>query len=1068
MMGIRRSMGRFISIMLIVALGVAFYSGIKASEPDIRLSLDQYYDRTKLLDIRVQGTLGLTDDDLDAIRALDGVQTAEPAKTVDVLYDLNDSQDVLHFSTMGTDMDLVEATEGTLPTKENECALDASFAEHNGIKVGDKLTVYLDPDSTSTTNSSDKEDNPEDKTEDSDDILSESTDILDTLATDTFTVTALASSPMYVSFSRGSSQVGQGEVNAFVFVPESAFVTDVYTEINIIAEGSAEQTAYTTGYDDIVATLEDTVKGIEDERNDARYDETAGDAQRKIDDAKEEISDNLLTLEDNRIKLLDSQKEIDDSTKELEDSAKELEDNKAAYESGKTEADSQLAAALDKLNSSQAQLDAEEQQLANVKLLIDAGQTDYQAQYDAGMAALEQGRTELQSGYDSYYSQKASTEAELAENESKLDDAEKKLADGKKKIEDGQKEIDDGWAEIYDGYEEIAEGRVEILNNQLKVNDIEYPEWYVTDRDDLPQYTQCGDNADSVGAIGNVFPVIFFLVAALISLTTMTRMVEEERSQIGILSALGYRKPTIIGQYLLYAALATCFGCIAGVFIGEKIFPFVIVYSYQIMTPYATDIVIPYMADFGIAASVAALACTMVATLWACFSELTSKPAALMRPVPPQNGKRILLERITPFWKRLSFSNKSTFRNLFRYKKRFLMTVLGIGGCMGIMLVGFGIKNSIEEIADLQYGEIQHYQGTIIYDDDSAKKELDRYLKSFDTSQIGSSTEESGKNNSSGTDEAATTEANGTNNGSGSDGALSYGTISLESVDGSGDGSDRSYSCYIFVPQDQAEISDFVTLRTRKGHEPLTLSDDGAIVTEKIASMLDLSVGDYITLTKDNKDYKVKISAITEQYLYHYVYMTDSCYKATFGKEPDYNAVVYKTSSSKESEYKQVGEGALGIDGVVRVSYASATRSQLDSMLSALDLVIVVLVVAAGMLAFVVIFNLNNININERKRELATLKVLGFHDMEVAMYIYRENIWLTLDGCIAGCFIGNLLHRFIITTVEIDTCMFGRSIAPESYVYCAVLTALFAVIVNVIMFFKLRKIDMIESLKSAE
>ena len=1004
-MEIRRSMGRFVSIMLIVALGVAFYSGIKASEPDIRLSLDQYYDRTKLFDIRVQGTLGLTDDDLEAIRALDNVETAEPAKTVDVLYNLNDSQDVFHFSTMGTDMDLVEVTEGVLPTKKNECAIDASFAEHNGIKVGDKLTVYMDSD--------------------------DDEDILDTLATDTFTVTALASSSMYASFSRGSSQVGQGEVNAFVFVPDSAFVTDVYTEINIIAKESKEQTAYTTGYADVVASLEAEVKGIEDERNDARYDETAGDAQRKNDDAKDELSDNLLTLEDNRIKLLDSQKEIDDSIKKLEDSTKELENNKSAYESGKAEADSQLAAALEKLDSSKAQLDAQEQQLANVKLLIDAGQTDYQAQYDAGMAAIAQGRTELQSGYDSYYAQKASTEAELAENKAKLDDAAKQLDDGKKKIEDGQKEINDGWAEIYDGYEEIAEGRVEILNNQLEVNDIEYPEWYVTDRDDLPQYTQCGDNADSVGAIGNVFPVIFFLVAALISLTTMTRMVEENRSQIGILSALGYRKPTIIGQYLMHAALATCFGCIAGVFIGEKIFPFVIVYSYQIMTPYATDIVIPYMAGFGITASIAALACTMVATLWACYGELMSKPAALMRPVPPQNGKRILLERITPFWKRLSFSNKSTFRNLFRYKKRFMMTVLGIGGCMGIMLVGFGIKNSIEEIADLQYGEIQHYQGTIIYDDDTAKKEVDRYLKSYDD-------------------------------------GTSYGTISLESVDGSENGSDRSYSCYVFVPEDRAEISDFVTLRTRNGHEPLTLSDDGAVVTEKLANMLDLSVGDYITLTKDNKNYKVKISAITEQYLYHYVYMTDSCYKATFGNEPDYNAVIYKTSSSEESDYKKVGEGALGIDGVVRVSYASATRSQLDSMLSALDLVIVVLVVAAGMLAFVVIFNLNNININERKRELATLKVLGFHDMEVAMYIYRENIWLTLDGCVAGCFIGNLLHRFIITTVEIDTCMFGRSIAPESYVYCAILTALFAVIVNVIMFFKLRQIDMIESLKSAE
>lgn len=1046
---IRSSRGRFFSIMFIAAMGVSFLSGIKAAEPDMRASLDNYYDRTKLFDVRVQGTLGLTDDDLKAIEALPGAEHVEAVRTQDVLYDLNGSQNVLRFTSLYKDMNIVNVENGRLPEKKDECAIDAMYAERENVKIGTKLKIYLDnEDSDESTDSKDADSrDTAGKSKDSDNTDSDSTgsdsadstDIEDVLATDTFTVTGIVSSPTCISFSRGSSMIGQGEVSANVYAIPEAFTGEEYTQIDIAVAGAKDETAYTDEYQNVVDKFKDEVSGIEDARCKIRYDETAGDAQRKIDDAQKELDDNTKTIEENKKKLDDSQQEYDDGVKELEE-------NRKSFEDGKKSAESQL----------------------------------------------EAGRAQLTAGTSEYEAQKAATESKLAENQKKLDDAQKTLDDAKEKIADGRKELEDA-------EDKITDAKAEIADNQKKVDDIEYPEWYVTDRDDLPEYTQCGDNSKSIGAIGNVFPVIFFLVAALIALTTMTRMVEEERTQIGVLSALGYSKRTIIGKYIMYALLATSAGCVLGVLAGEKVFPFVIIYSYQIMNPYAKDIVIPYRLSYGLIASTAAVGCILAATLWACVNELTAVPAALMRPLSPTSGKRMILERIKPFWSKMSFSKKSTFRNLFRYKKRLFMTIFGIGGCMALMLVGFGIKDSISGIADLQYKDIQHYQGTIIYDDEKAGDDVRTYMK--DQKDVSS------------------------------------GTIMFKSI--SAGSTSLKHDCYLYVPQDADSLGDFVTLRTRIGHTPISLSDnlttsghesdknekedsgsnvssktadsatadggaadsttadsktadgaitdsttadgktadgtitentttDGAVITEKLADMTGLKAGDTLTIVIDKKEYDVKVAAITENYLYHYVYMSRECYKDTFGEEPEDNAVVYKTSSTEENAYKAVGKKTLGIDGVLHVTYASATKSQLDNMLSALDAVIVVLVVAAGMLAFVVIYNLNNININERQRELATLKVLGFYNNEVAVYIYRENIWLTLAGCVAGCFLGKILHTFIIQTVEIDTCMFGRIIELRSYIYSTLFTVAFAVIVNLVMYFKLKQIDMIASLKSAE
>ena len=996
-MEIKKSLNRFLSIMFIVAMGVSFFAGIRASEPDLRLSLDKYYDEHDLLDVRILSTMGLTDDDLAAILSLDEVKSAEATNTIDVLYDLDGNQKILKFISIYDTMNKSDLEQGSFPTKGNECVLDNTFAERNNLKIGDTIKIYLD---SSLEEDGDK--------------------LSDTLKYDSYTITGFVSSSLYLAFQRGSSQIGQGEVSAFVFVPKSSFCCDYYSQIDIIADGSKEQTAYTTGYNDIVDNLKSVIESdVEDAQIQSRYDFIVSNAQVKVDDAKTELAKNQADLDN-------ATKELSDNKAKLEESKVTLSEKKKEYEDGKITAQNQIASAKDQLSAAEAQLDEQSASLDNLKLLIDSGQVQYQEQYNLSAAQLDAARQELEAKKTELSAKEASTNKTLSESKAQLDEADQEIADNEQKLLDAQDEIDSA-------NEKIADGQSKIDDAQKEVDDIEYPKWYINDRNDLPQYEQLGNNADSMKALGGVFPVIFFLVAALISLTTMTRMVEDERTQIGVLSALGYTKGKIAAKYLWYAGLATLMGSLLGGLIGEKLFPFVIIYAYQIMNPYVTDIVIPYHLSYWIMATVAAYACTMIATFSACFAELSSKPSMLMRPAPPKNGKRILLERITFLWKRFSFSTKSSLRNIFRYKRRFFMTVLGIGGCMALMLVGFGIRDSILEIVDIQYNELQQYDGMIHFDGEAA--------------------------------DASTVSDNISSYLSSKENVDYYTGVYMESL--TGGNSKGKMDCYLFVPDSTTELSNLIVFRTRVGHESLTLDDSGVIISEKLAKTLDITPGDTMTLTVDNEPYEVTVSGITEHYMYHYVYMTKAYYSKIFGKDSSDNTIIYLAGHNAD-DYKSVGEGALDIDGVLNVTYSSSTRSQLENMLTSLNLVIVVLVIAAGMLAFVVIYNLNNISINERIRELATLKVLGFYNGEVAFYIYRENIILTAIGCLFGILFGKLLHSYTITTVEIDSFMFGRNINPVSYLYSTLFTILFAIIVNFVMYFKIKRIDMIESLKNLE
>ena len=1347
-MEIRKSKSRFISILLIVALGVAFFSGIQASSPDMRYSGDAYYDESSLMDIKVVGTMGLTSDDVSSIESIDGIESAEGAWSTDVMCGEGQKQKVLHIESINDAVNKLDVQEGRLPEKSGEIFLDSTFASANEYKVGDKVALREDGDST-------------------------------LLVTAEYTVVGTGRSPLYISFNRGNTTLGTGEVNGFGYVLPEDFDQEIYTQIYVTVHGAKGLTSYTDGYENLIAKIKGRVENIADDRCQIRLaavkadaQEEIDDAQKKLDDGKKEADEKLADakeeldkgekdledgrkeyedgksqLEDAKTELADGKKQLEDAKTELADGKTQLEDAKAQLADGKsqlesaksqlsssksqldtarsqlddgwsqvnaakaqladgqaqldsaqkqvtsglaeleenqktldenkakladgkaqlevgeqqleaakqtlttkqseldqskaeitagqqqiestrtqlnaqkqqitdglsqvsvgeaqlqegisalesakaqlTELQSQLAtvrasynaalenpdasqeeidilaaqvsaleeqevavtqqiqaseaqiesqrqqlaatrselesglaavedglsqlsqkeselnAGLEQITAGQAQIDAgwiqiqeQENTLAASKAEIEAGEQELekgqkqlkaakkklskaqkeidsnaetlaagQAELDANVAKLNDSEAQYASGLEQYHSgarqiaeneaKLTSGEQEIAENEAKLADGEKEIADNEKKLADGEKEITDNEKKLQDavkdlkkGEKDLADGKKEyedakkdaedeIAENQQKLDDakkeledLEMPEWMVTDREELPEYTDYGDNADRLRNIGQVFPVIFFLVAALISLTTMTRMVEEQRTQIGTLKALGYKKSAIAAKYICYAFFATLLGSVLGMLIGEKIIPYIIITAYGIMYHnVANTISIDYQPGFALIASTASVVCTVGATLFASGKELQETPASLMRPPAPKEGKRVLLERLTFIWKHLSFSWKSTIRNLFRYKKRLIMTVFGIAGSMGLMLVGFGIQDSISDIAAIQYRELQHYDGMVIEDSDATEEEhaeLFEYMK--ENEQI-----------------------------------AHCNRVQMTKI--SAPKGSSNISIYLFVPESLSEFARDVTLKNRITGETYELTDEGAAISEKTASLLGLKVGDMIPLKKGDKEYKVRVAVITENYMSHYLYMTPRVYEQTFGEMPEYENIVFTMQEDCKDDLEMAGTRILANPGALSISYTSSLASQVDRMLSTLDAVILVLIVSAGMLAFVVLYNLNNINITERQRELATLKVLGFYDGEVSQYVLRENVILTVLGIMFGAVFGILIHRYVITTVEVDAVMFGRNIKPLSFLYSGILTSIFSIVVNGVMHFKLKTIDMVESLKSVE
>ena len=717
-------------------------------------------------------------------------------------------------------------------------------------------------------------------------------------------------------------------------------------------------------------------------------------AKGELEVEKQEAQARLAEIEKKRAELSDGQKALELEEADLQEKEayfaesiapvkEKLEKQKHQWEAGVQELEAGKGALAKAKEETEAQFASGEQQIAATQSKLRSSE----AELSTAASQIASGKSQIQSAKNT-----------IAQKERELTEAETELADGRKELDKGRKEYESQKA---DAESRLADAQSQINDARSDVEKLDEQIWYVNDRDILAEYTSYGENADRMRAIGEVFPELFFLVAALISLTTMTRMVEEERTQIGTMKALGYGKGAIAGKYLMYAFLATMGGSVFGVLIGEKVFPYIIIYSYQIMYTHLPHIVVPYQWNYAAMATAAALACTLLATL---------------------------------YWRHLSFTWKSSVRNLFRYKKRFFMTIAGIGGCMALMVVGFGLRDSIMCIGTIQYQELQVYDGMVYLSNSVTDEEIRTIMNTMD---------EMGK-----MDRYMEME------------------MMKEPIAASADG--KTEDVYLCVPEDKDMVDEFMTFRDRTSGEIYHLTDDGVILTEKMAKTLDVSRGDPIYIGVDGEEKEVTVTDICENYMEHYVYMTAELYEELYGEEPGYNSILFDLKNASDKEISDAGETLLKYDGVMNVTYTNNIEDQLNTMLESLNLVIVVLIISAGLLAFVVLYNLNNINITERRRELATLKVLGFYDAEVSSYVYRENIMLTLFSIVIGIGLGAVLHRFVITTVEVDAVMFGRVVNWRSYLYSALFTVGFSLFVNWVMYYKLKKIDMVESLKSVE
>ena len=1182
---IKRTFPRFLSLFLMSALGVSFFSGVRASMPDMLSTTDRYLDGTGLFDLQAVSTMGLQEEDLEAVLDTKGVEDAELSYSADVLCDSEGEQYVVHLMAK-SDMARCQVEEGRLPEKTDEIFLDTRLAQSVGCEVGDKITLY-------------EEDQEGDKPED--------------LAYGEFEVTGIGTSPMYLSINRGSASVGNGQVTGFAVVLPEAFDMDVYTLMNIRLKGAGELECYSDDYKDLVSNVQENLEDTAGVQCEWRYDQIYDEAREELDDARADLEEGKATAEkeladarkelddgwaqvtdgekqladgkqqiaDNEAKLDQSQKEIDDAKAQMESARAQAEDGAAQVSAGWAEIEANEAqlnelegikTQLEELNETKAQLEfylglkenekqsieaeiqkkqgeindnsfdvdvlngtlqnlyeqrdslqaqideaqnslevtdiqetGEENELSNlenqkadiegqiteiegklnyitelqqtvdklnqqmmdlskeieestnqlagieagiVQINEQAGDistieqtiTEGREQLEAAKSQLQAAQAEVDSGQAqiaAYEQQIADGEAQIASGRAQLQEAKDQLPSQEQELADARKELEEGEADYLEGKKdaeaEIADGEQQIADAEAELADLEEPEWYLNTRDDVVEdYGEMEDNAEQIGAIGKVFPLMFFLVAALVSLTTMTRMVEEQRGHIGTMKALGYSKTDIAMKYLWYAGSATLGGGAVGIIVGQKLFPYIIQVSYGIMYDCLLQPDIPYRPVSAIQALLISFACIMAATGLSCMKELRENPAELMRPAAPKVGKRVLLEYIPFIWKRLNFTTKSTFRNIFRYKKRLFMTIFGISATMALLVTGFGLRDSIIDLADIQYDNIQLYDAMITFSGtEEEKKDLGQWLENEK-------------------DVAAST------------------MVHMEMVDvstGEGDG-----EVYLCVPENTEEFQTMTVFRNRVSHETYTLDGEGVLLTEWMADTLGVSEGDTITVEAEDgsSSKEVPVMGVVENYIMNYVYMSPEYYEKLYGEPAEYEVMYAEFTPEGKEQEKDLGAEILQQPGVYNVSYTSDTKREINDMLQALVLVIIVLIVTAALLAFVVLYNLNNVNITERRRELATLKVLGFYDTEVAAYVYHENIILTLIGIVVGVGLGTILHQYIIHTIRVDMVMFGQHVSLISFLISAVLTAVFSTFVNFVMYFKLKEIDMVESLKSVE
>ena len=1009
---IKSSFGRWASICAIVALGVGFFCGLKMCKDDFVKTGDDYVLRLNLYNYELMTTLGLEDEDVDIIAAAEGVAAAEGAWSTDALFTLeadDGGERVAKLHTLTETVNQPSLTAGRMPEAADEVLGDADYFTEEDL--GKTITF---PDTNDQ-------------------------DTLDLLSASEYTLVGLATSPEYLNFERGSTSLGSGSVSCFLYLQKDGWDSDVYTQVYV--DFADDYPIFTDEYaenDELMkARLEDAMETVGQRRYDSIIDEAKdklADAQAEVDDAqaeldshnadltqakadlaegKRKLTENRQKLTDAKADLADARQELSKNRKKLEDGRKEYEDGLASYQKEKDSTYAQLDAALAAGYMSQEEYDASRQQA--------------DAQFNAAWKKLESSRKELEKGE----TELAAGEKQVKKAEAEVSDGEKKLKDGEAELADGQREIDDAEKKLAEGEEKISDARRQLRDAEKEIDDIEYPTTYVLGRDSNVGYVCFENDSKIVDGIARVFPVFFFLVAALVCMTTMTRMIDEQRTQIGVLKALGYRRNQIMRKYIVYSGSAAVLGSIVGFFIGIHLFPWVIWTVYGLMYGFA-DIIFLYSWPLGLLSLLAALLCCVGTTILSCNAELKEVPAQLIRPKAPQAGKRILLERVPFIWNRLKFLVKVSIRNTFRYRRRFIMMVIGISGCTALLITGLGIKDSIANVVTAQYDNIYHVDYTVSFQKDMDEDAQKRFLEETDSVV--------------------------------SDCLFLY----TSSVDAQANNLTKSIN---LVACDQSEdISRFISLYNDDG--PISWPGAGmGVINSNLAENLGLSVGDSLTVyDNDMNEMTVRIAALCDNYVYNYLYIDRTTYEENWGQMESNSAYVLGITDEDGEITDPHGDSTVMMEarGVSAVSITSDFRDRIDNMMKSLNYIVALVVASAGALAFIVLYNLTNINITERIREIATIKVLGFYSGETAQYVFRENILLTAIASLVGIPLGAALHAFVMSQVKIDMLSFDIHIEPLSYLIGILVTFLFAFIVNVVMRRKLDQVSMTESLKSIE
>ena len=949
---IKNTYKRFISILVMAFLGVGFFAGLRAASPDMLDTIDKFYRDSQVFDIKILSTLGLTESDIDALKNIDGVKNVAGSYEVDGKIKLDKKEIITKLITVG-DINKPILLDGNLPQNADECAVEESFLEANNKKIGD--IIQVDVEKTKNDNG----------------------DEIEYLKNNQLKIVGTIQSPLYVSRDRGTSKLGNGKINYYMYISKDNInANEIYTSVYITAK-TTEQTA-STKYEDYIEQIKNNIEEIKSEREQARRNQLVELANGKVADAENELNTQKQEAE---TKINDAEKELQEARKKIEDGEKEIATNKKNADTQFTNAQKEIDYARTQLQGTNSILDQKEQELNLTK---------------------------------------SKTYAQITAAQNKINESKKKLEDGEQELAKNKEEFNT----------KIADAEAKLQEAKDKINDIENPKWYILDRNSNEGYVGIIQATKSMENISKVFPIVFFAVAALISLTSMTRMVEEQRTQIGTLKALGYNQFQIMGKYILYASLASIIGGILGMCVGFETLPRIIWMLYMMMYQMTPNILISFNWKYGLLGLILIFICIIGATIYSAIRELKETPSALMRPKAPKAGNRVMLERIPFIWKHLNFIHKVTVRNIIRYKKRFLMTIIGIFGCTSLIVTGFGIKDSIKTIVPSQFEKVFSYNMQVSVKDDISEETEQKLVDELrENSQVQKAIE---------TDMTSVTAVNG----------------------------DNEEDVQVIIPKDN--FDGVVNLYDVKSKKTVELQENEICLTDKCAQLLGVKAGDTIKLKDDNKEIDAKISNIVENYVSHYIYMSKATYENLFGEKYNTNVIFLKNVDLTEAEEDELITNLMSKEGVSSATRITSMMGMIDDTLKSLNYIVIILIVSAGLLAFVVLYNLANVNISERIRELATIKVLGFYDKEVYDYVTRETIILTIIGIVLGLFGGYLLNYYLIGTCEINTLRFCKIIEPISYVYAVIITVVFTMIVNIVTYFALKKIDMIESLKSVE